>query len=356
VAVVARLEDHKLAQKLRPLAAMPEIEQLVVIRRTPLALDGARSLCPPAAIARSTALAEPWRLSSLLRLLAGWPRQRTFVVSFFLMPHALHADVARRLLGVRTVPVALSQEDVELALRHAWVRAAVRTAHAVGVRGARSRQRLIAAGIDAGRVFEPPNVHELAGYDPAAPGQADLDVVFAGGLVPVKQVELLLRALAIVKARRPRLRAAIVGGGELLAPLTKLANELGLDASVEFAGARPHDEVAGWLRRARLFTLTSKVEGLPMAMIEALSCGVPVVMPDVGDVTTVAKHEDNAWIVNDPSPEGYAQAIGALLADEPRRVRLAEGALRTRARFESEYSLAAAQRAWRGALLGSEAD
>jgi L-malate glycosyltransferase len=169
-------------------------------------------------------------------------------------------------------------------------------------------------------------------------------------MVPVKQLELLLRALALVKLTRPQLRAAVVGGGYLRASLQALAAQLGLQANVEFTGARPQEEVAGWLRRSRVFVMTSKVEGLPMAMVEALSCGVPVVMPDVGDVTSVAHDGENAWIVKQPSPEAYAEALSTLLADAGRRERLAEGARRTRARFEAEYSLEAAQTAWRRAL------
>ncbi len=351
VAVVARLEDHKLRSKLLPLATMPEIEELALVRRTPLDLPGVRSLCPPRSIEGITLVAEAWRLLALLRLLRGWPRESSFVVSFFLMPHALHAEVARRLTGVRTIPVALSQEDVDLAIQHPLLRAATQAAHAVGVRGARSRERLIAAGIEAGRIFEPPNVHELAGYAPATEDAADLDVVFVGALVPVKQVELLLRALAIVRRVRPSLRAAIVGEGELRAPLRRLAGELGLGGSVEFTGARPYSEVGRWLRRGRLFVMTSRMEGLPMAMIEALSCGVPVVMPDIGDIATIAKHGENAWLVATPSPEAYATAIGELLGDPARRARLAQGALALRERFRKEYSLEAAQAVWRRALL-----
>jgi glycosyltransferase involved in cell wall biosynthesis len=272
------------------------------------------------------------------------------------MPHALHAEIARRLLGVRTVPVALSQEDVDLALEHPLVSRAVRNAHAVGVRGARSRQRLIDAGLPADRVFEPPNVHPLEDYALADPATADLDVVFAGALVPVKQVDLLLRALALVKAKKPDLRAAIVGDGELRASLEDQARELGLGSSVEFAGARPYSEVPSWLRRARVFVMTSKMEGLPMAMIEALSSGVPVVMPDVGDVTTVARHDHNALIVSPGSEQGYAGAIGRLLSDEGLRGRLAEGARASRSRFQQEYSLEAAQAAWRRALFSREAE
>jgi glycosyltransferase involved in cell wall biosynthesis len=352
LAVVARLDDHKLASKLRPLAALPEVEDLALVRRTPLELAGIRSLCPPAAVAGLAPLAEPWRLLSLLRVLSGWPRKDSFVLSFFLMPHALLADVARRLLGVRTVPVALSQEDVDLAIGHPLVRRAVLAAHAVGVRGGHSRRRLVDAGFDAARLFEPPNVHELAGFEPAEPGRADLDVVFVGGLVPVKQVDLLLRSLALVKQERPALRAAIVGDGELGASLRTLARELGLLPNVEFVGALRPAEVAAWLRRARVFAMTSKVEGLPMAMIEALSCGVPVVLPDVGDVTTVAEDGKNASIVRTPTVEGYAEAIGGLLRDEVRRSWLAQGAIGLRERFRAEYSLEAAQRVWRRALLG----
>ena len=267
------------------------------------------------------------------------------------MPHALHADIAGRLFGIRTVPVALSQEDVELALHHPLIRPAVRRAHAVGVRGEHSRKLLIASGLDPARVFEPPNVHDLTCFAPASAGAADLDVVYAGALVPVKQVDVLLRALVLVKTKRPQLRAAIVGGGYLRSSLESLAGELGLLPSVEFTGARPHEEIAAWLRRARVFLMTSKLEGLPMAMVEALSCGVPVVLPDVGDVTTVAQDGENAWIVREPSPEAYAEAISTLLADEGRRARLAEGALRMRARFEADYSLEATQRAWRRVLF-----
>lgn len=352
LAVVAKLEDHKLVQKLQPFVTMPEIEEVVLIRRRPLALDGIRNICPPPAIAGITALAEPWRLMSTLRAVRNWPRDRSFLVSFFLMPHALHADLAGRSFGIPTVPVALSQEDVELALHHPLIRPAVRRAHAVGVRGAHSQRRLTDAGI--ARVFEPPNVHDLARYQPAPPGSADLDVVYAGALVPVKQVDVLLRALALVKAARPRLRAAIVGGGPLRSSLEGLARDLGLLATVEFTGARPHDEIAAWLRRARVFVMTSKVEGLPMAMVEALSCGVPVVLPDVGDVTTVARDGENAWIVRDPRPASYAEALMTLLENEALRARLAAGALRTRAQFAADYSLEAAQSAWRRAFSGGE--
>jgi glycosyltransferase involved in cell wall biosynthesis len=87
-----------------------------------------------------------------------------------------------------------------------------------------------------------------------------------------------------------------------------------------------------------------------MAMIEAMSCGLPVVVPDVGDVTTVARHQENAWVVSPAAAEAYAAAITTLLEDTGLRGRLAEGALRARDRFTSEYSLEAARAAWQRVL------
>ena len=90
-------------------------------------------------------------------------------------------------------------------------------------------------------------------------------------------------------------------------------------------------------------------------MIEALTLGVPVVVPDVGDITTVALHLENAWVVSPPTAEGFAEAVASLLEDAALYTRLHEGALRMRDRFAAEYSLEAAKQAWRGVLARSDA-
>ena len=65
--VVARLQDHKLVSKLAPLVALPEVGEVTLVRRTPLALRGVRNLCPPAWLERlgplGAGLGELWRLA-----------------------------------------------------------------------------------------------------------------------------------------------------------------------------------------------------------------------------------------------------------------------------------------------------
>jgi glycosyltransferase involved in cell wall biosynthesis len=348
--VVARLDDAKLASKLQPLRSLPEVGAIDLVRRTPLPLDGVTSHCPPRAVSGVSPLAEPWRLATVLRLARGADRERTVLIAFFLMPHGLYAELARRLSGLRTIQVTLSQMDVDLALSKPWVLEMLQAAHRVGVRGLNSAARLEAAGVPASRIFTPPNVFDPEPFRRAPAVDKDVDVAYVGGLVGVKRVQVLLAALRMAREHRPALRAVIIGDGEEAAALRAQATAAGLDGRVTFLGRLPPDEIARWLARSRLFVMTSAVEGLPMAMIEAMSCGVPVILQDLGDVTTVARHGENAWIVDAGDPAAFASPIVELLRNDALRESLADGARRTAARFASDYSVEAAAAAWRGAL------
>jgi len=348
ILVVGRLKDHKMKAKLLPLLAMEEVGEVALVRRTPLALPGVRSHCPPPLVRDLTPLAEAWRLLTVLWLCAT--RRPDFVVSFYLLPHALYAEAARRLFGVPTIPVTISEEDVRLGVSRRFFKGAVRGAHAVGVRGEHSARILEASGVPAAKIFSPPNLYDPDAYAPDSSVDKDIDVLFVGNLVAVKRLDRLLSAVALLAERRAHLRVSLVGDGVLRGELEEQARRLGLGDRVRFEGARPFEEVVGWLRRARLLVMTSEMEGLPQAMIEAMSCGVPVVIAATGDVTTLARHGENAWIVAEPTAEAYAAAIERLLADADLHRRLVEGCLALRERFRADYGMAAAVAQWRKAF------
>ena len=335
--------------KLQPLLAMDEVGEIALVRRTPLDLPGVRSYCPPRFLRDFAPLAEPWRLLTVLWLcLRG--RAGDFLVSFYLLPHALYADLARRLFGIRTIPVTISEEDVKLGLSRWPYKGALAAAHAVGVRGAHSGRLLEAAGIPADRIFNPPNLYDpdLYFHDPAV--AKDIDVLYVGNLVAVKRLDMLLDAAARLAAARPGFRLALVGDGILGADLKEQARRLALGPAAEFAGARPFEEIPQWLRRSRVFVMTSEMEGLPQAMIEAMGCGVPVVLPDTGDVTTLARHGENAWIVSPPTVDGFVEALGRLLDDPALHRKLSDGCLAMREQFRRDYGIDGAVAEWRKAF------
>lgn len=123
---------------------------------------------------------------------------------------------------------------------------------------------------------------------PRDPGPAPVAVFAAAldGAHRFKRLDLLLRALAEV----PGLRLRVVGGGELEPEFRALAGELGVAARVEFAGRRPHAELPALLRDADFLVLCSDgVESFGLVQVEALACGIPVVVCDLPGVRTVVE-------------------------------------------------------------------
>ena len=102
-------------------------------------------------------------------------------------------------------------------------------------------------------------------------------VLAVGRLTPAKDYPTLLRAFAKARQRHPA-RLLILGEGELRADLWRLTQALGITDSVAMPGYEPNP--FAYMRRARVFVLSSRYEGLPNALIQAMACGCPVVSTD----------------------------------------------------------------------------
>lgn len=178
-------------------------------------------------------------------------------------------------------------------------------------RGVTARIHVVPGGVDGAR-FRP------------AQAPARYDLVLAGRLVPIKRVDVFLQAVSQVARMRPDVRAVIVGDGTLRGELEALAQALGLREHVVFAGRR--DDVETYLQSSRVFVLTSDSEGLPLSIVEAMMCGLPVVAPDVGDVGDLVRDGENGFLVRERWPDAFAHRLLELLTDEPRRCRLSASA------------------------------
>lgn len=126
-----------------------------------------------------------------------------------------------------------------------------------------------------------PDLDRMAAADPGhpwlAPGEPPV-VLGAGRLAPQKDFPTLLTAFAEVRRRRPDARLVILGEGADRSALEAQAAELGIAEAVRFPGydANPY----AWMRRAAVFALSSRWEGSPNALVEAMACGTPVVSTD----------------------------------------------------------------------------
>jgi len=130
-------------------------------------------------------------------------------------------------------------------------------------------------------------------------------------LEPVKDISTFLRAAELLSAQRPQLRFVIAGDGSERASLERECAERGLTDVVTFAGYLPREEV---LARLSVLVLTSVVENAPMALLEAMSAGIPIVASRTGGIPELLG-DDAGRLVTPGDAEGFAAEIARLLDD-----------------------------------------
>jgi glycosyltransferase involved in cell wall biosynthesis len=143
---------------------------------------------------------------------------------------------------------------------------------------------------------------------------ADADVVCTvGRLTAIKQHRLFLDTIAGVAASRPNLVALIAGDGELRSDLERYAAGLGLADRVRFLGWRR--DLATIYAASDVFLLTSRNEGTPVALIEAMASGIPGVSTDVGGVKDVIVSDDTGARVGEHRADALAAQVVRYLGD-----------------------------------------
>lgn len=167
-------------------------------------------------------------------------------------------------------------------------------------------------------------------YAPVQTEPADPTVVFVGRIDPLKALEVLVDAFALVRDRVPRVRLRIFGptpaGNEAyLAALQEQVRLAGLEDTVTFEGAVPSSMIA--FEAATVVALSSISEGLPYGVIEAMMAGRASVNTDVGGVAEIVGSDGSCGLVVPPrNPEALADALTALLLDPARRAALGHNA------------------------------
>ena len=145
-------------------------------------------------------------------------------------------------------------------------------------------------------------------------------------LVEQKGLDVLLRAAARAFESLPSWRLAIVGDGPLRAELQALADELGIAQRIDWLGQVSNPAV--YLKAAKFFVLTSRFEGSPNALLEAMACGLPAVVSDASPGPLELIGDDDAGlIVPVEGIEATSAAILRLANDPALRERLGQAAI-----------------------------
>jgi len=200
-----------------------------------------------------------------------------------------------------------------------------------------TREETIRRGVPAGRVMTVHTGTSLEDREPAigrdairaSLGFAADDIVIGNiaRLHPEKGQALLIRAFERVSRSIPRARLLIVGDGTLREALRAQASRLGLTGRVTFEPFR--DDLASLLGALDVFALPSHAEGIPLVVYQAMAAALPIVASDVGGISELLTHENNALLVSAGSVDAVADALIRVAADSQIRGALGKAARET---------------------------
>jgi glycosyltransferase involved in cell wall biosynthesis len=162
---------------------------------------------------------------------------------------------------------------------------------------------------------------------------AHVAIGVASRLDPVKGLEYLVEAFAIIAQKHPTTRLVLMGDGTVRTTLESQAAHLGIHERVVFAGMR--SDVPQCLTALDIFALPSLAEYHSIGLLEAMRAGLPIVATDVGGNTESVRDGQEGLIVRPADASGLADALGRLLSDTVLSTRLGEAA---RQRFSTEFT------------------
>ncbi len=141
------------------------------------------------------------------------------------------------------------------------------------------------------------------------------EIISIGSLRPYKGFAFLLSACTILKRSGMNFRCRIIGGGELFKSLSIKINELNIGDVVELTGSKNQTEVAELLTTAdcyvqpSIITSSGKMEGIPVSLMEAMACGLPVIASDISGIPELVVHKKTGLLVAPGDPKALVDAI-----------------------------------------------
>lgn len=144
-----------------------------------------------------------------------------------------------------------------------------------------------------GRLSLVPNGIDYARIKPIKPSKIKSDICYVGRLIPHKNVDLLIKAVALLKASKPTIKCIIIGDGPELKKLQAMVREYALEDNITITGRlESSDDVYALMKSSKVFVSPSVREGFGITILEAYACGLTVV---------TVKHRDNAaqYLVKD---------------------------------------------------------
>jgi glycosyltransferase involved in cell wall biosynthesis len=339
--VTVTLNPNQLRAHLEPIVDLDEVEQVTLIADGPgPVMPKLRTVVPPPWLVRVIGRAAAKLVTGIV---LGRRERPDWVLGYKLVPHGLNALAIARLTGSKALIHLIGGESEwegggyrsdnalldrlprPVPLLERLLVAIVARADVVALMGRQARADLIRRGVDPARLFVVPASVDPHRFRPAEAGERRYDIVTTAQFQPRKRIEDVLEAVMLLRRRRPQLRAAVAGTGKLDEALRERAGRLGIADAVDFLGFVP--DIERLYGESRVFVLASRREGLSIALTEAMACGLPAVVTDVGEARDVVTPGVNGYLVEVGDVASIVEQVDRLLGDDELRGRMSAAAV-----------------------------
>jgi len=155
----------------------------------------------------------------------------------------------------------------------------------------------------------------------------EIAILFVGRLHPIKGVAYLIEAMPVIIRKHPKVKLFLVGDGEERQRLESLVAKLDLDKHTTFIGQIPNEKVSQYMAASDVFVLPSLSEGLPVVTLEAIACGLPIVVTDIAGISEIIKDGENGFLVEPENSVEIAEKVLMLLGNGELRKQISQNNL-----------------------------
>lgn len=331
ILVTLGLSNKTMKYHIYPLTQLKEVDKILIIRDSPpqsaQKMDKVLYFTPPKFLLKIPPIKALYRFLLLLKV--GIVEKPDISMAYYLFTYGVSAFLIGKILGIPISLSVISNKELEIhpkSIRY-FLKKILEHANAITVTGTKTKKDLIKwCDISPNGIYILPHAVDIERFSPKS-NPKEYDVITVARLYEVKNLDILLKSIKLVKQRIPDIKVAIIGGGPKKNSLQSLSNKLELQENVDFLGYK--SDVEKYYPLGKIYVLTSKWEGIPFALIEAMSCGLPCIVSNVGDISDIIQNNKNGILINNPMDvEGYASAIVKLLGDKNLYKKLSKNALK----------------------------
>jgi glycosyltransferase involved in cell wall biosynthesis len=346
ILVIAKLQASQLNYKLEPLLAANDVQEILLIRK----FKGPE-IPKLSYIVLPSLVKYKLFYSFLAPAFAAYyaiKYKPDFILSYHFFPHAIVACIAS-LFSSKPFIYSQIDQDIQNYLNHKWLRPlimpVIRKAKFVNVPGSNSKKYWIEKGIDPDKInILHSTINVTRDYFPAAK-EKKYDLIYIGSLEKRKQVDLIISALNELKKEGIRPVFATTGEGFDTDNLKKLVREYKLEEQVVFLGNRK--DVFELLNSSKIFIITSRNEGIPCALMEAMACELLVISTNTADISDVVIGDQTGFLLKGFEVSEISSTIKNALENYDRHLTIRKNA---REHIIRNHSYEAATNKWNNLL------